>query len=382
MIVSNLMSDLRKNEMGKMILTSGPSITQKEIDYVTDAVTNGIDEHWGDYIKRFEKAFANYIGVKHALTTSSCTGALHLALVACGIKEGDEVIVPDCSWIATASAVRYVGATPVFADVLPDTWCINPESIIDCISSQTKAIIPVHLYGHPSAMSWIMDIARTFKLKVIEDAAPSVGATIAGKRTGSFGDIGCFSFQGAKMLATGEGGMLVTDNDELFERVKHFAEHGRASSGFEISDIGYKYKMSNLQAALGLAQLERVDDLIAQKRQIYEWYYDELKAIQGISLNRRNTEGEKSIYWMTSIVLNKKFAVTRDELMMLLKDRDIDTRPFFPPMSSFPMFKSCHNPVAKHIGANGINLPSGHRINQSQVIYICDCIKDILWEYE
>jgi len=249
-----------------MILTAGPSITQKEIDYVTDAVTNGIDEHWNDYIKRFEKAFAEYIGVKHALTTSSCTGALHLALVALGIKEGDEVIVPDSSWIATASVVRYVNAKPVFADVLPSSWCIDPDSIKRLITSRTKAIIPVHLYGQPADMTRIMDIADLHGLKVIEDAAPSVGAEIDGKHTGSFGDIGCFSFQGAKMVSTGEGGMIVTDDTELFERVKHFAEHGRSGSGFDISDIGYKYKMSNIQAALGLAQLERVDVLIAKKR--------------------------------------------------------------------------------------------------------------------
>lgn len=368
--------------MDKMILTSGPSITQIEIDYVTDAVTNGIDEHWGDYIKWFEKAFAEYIGVKHAMTTSSCTGALHLALVALGIGKGDEVIVPDCSWIATASAVRYVGAEPVFVDIDPISWCISPQSIIEKISGRTKAIIPVHLYGQPADMAEIMIIAEEYNLSVIEDAAPSVGAEISGKHTGSFGDIGCFSFQGAKMLATGEGGMLVTNDSKLFEKVKHFAEHGRSGSGFEISDIGYKYKMSNLQAALGLAQLERVEELIAKKVQIYEWYREELKSISGLWLNKQNTDSEKSIYWMTSIVLNKGFAVTRDELMSALKERNIDTLPIFPPMSSFRMFASCNNPVARHVGDNGINLPSGHRITHDQVIYICDCIKEILWEYE
>lgn len=370
-----------------MILTAGPSITQKEINYVTDAVTNGIDEHWNDYIKRFEKAFAEYIGVKYALTTSSCTGALHLALVACGIKEGDEVIVPDLSWIASASVICYTGGKPVFADVKPDSWCISPQVLESRITNKTKAIIPVHLYGQPAEMDMIMLIAEKYGLKVIEDAAPSVGATFQGKHTGSFGDIGCFSFQGAKMVATGEGGMLVTDDSELFERVNHFAEHGRSAyPSFEISDIGYKYKMSNLQAALGLAQLERVDELIAKKKLIFDWYCEELKHTEGISLNRCNVPFEESIYWMTSIVLNEDydFGISRDGLMKKLKEKNIDTRPFFPLMSTFPMFNNVkyNHPVAEHLSENGINLPSGHRITHEQVIYVCDCIKEILWEYE
>jgi len=361
-----------------MILTAGPSITQKEIDYVNDAVQNGWNEHWGDYIKKFEKSFAEYIGVKHALTTSSCTGALHLSLVALGIGKGDEVIVPDISWIATASVVRYVGAEPVFADVLKDSWCIDPKSIENRITEKTKAIIPVHLYGQPADMLEILRIAKKHNLKVIEDAAPSIGAEYNGKRTGSFGDISGFSFQGAKLMVTGEGGMLVTDNSELFEVVKHYAEHGRASTGFEISDIGFKYKMSNMQAALGLAQLERADELIGKKVQLYEWYSEGLKNTEGITLNKLNTETEKSIYWMSSIILNKDFGITRDELMEKLRNRNIDSRPLFPQMSSFRMFKNYDNPVAKHIANNGINLPSGHERTQEEIAYICKTIREIL----
>ena len=237
-----------------MILTAGPSITQREIDYVTDAITNGHGAHWGDYIARFEKAFAEYIGVKHAMATSSCTGALHLGLLALGI-DGGEVILPDMSWIASASVIRYVGAKPVFVDIEPDSWCINPMSIIKAITHRTKAIMPVHLYGQPSDMHTIHQIADEYNLKIIEDAAPSVGAEFNGHKTGSTGDVAGFSFQGAKMLSTGEGGMFVTNDSDLFDRAKHFAEHGRSGSGFHITDIGYKYKMSNLQAAWGLAQL-------------------------------------------------------------------------------------------------------------------------------
>lgn len=362
----------------KMILTAGPSITQKEIDYVNDAVRNGWNEHWGDYIKKFEKSFAEYIGVKHALTTSSCTGALHLSLVALSIGKGDEVIVPDISWVATASVIRYVDAEPVFADVLQDSWCIDPKSIEKRITKKTKAIIPVHLYGQPADMQEILHIAKKNNLKVIEDAAPSIGAEYHGKRVGNFGDIAAFSFQGAKLMVTGEGGMVVTDNTELFEIVKHYSEHGRASTGFEISDIGFKYKMSNIQAALGLAQLERADELIAKKVQLYEWYSAGLRDIEGIMLNKSNTEMEKSIYWMTSIILNKNFGVSRDELMNKLRERKIDSRPLFPQMSSFRMFKSYDNPMAYHIANNGINLPSGHERTQEEVSYICKSIKDIL----
>jgi perosamine synthetase len=362
----------------KMILTAGPSITQKEIDYVNDAVKNGWNEHWGDYIQKFEKSFAEYIGVKHALTTSSCTGALHLSLVALGIGSGDEVIVPDISWVATASVVKYVGAEPVFADILSDSWCIDPSSMEKHITGKTKAIIPVHLYGQPAQMDAVLEVARKHGLKVIEDAAPSIGAEYEGQKTGSFGDISGFSFQGAKLMVTGEGGMLVTDNSELFEKVIHFAEHGRSSTGFDITDVGFKYKMSNIQAALGLAQLERVDELIEKKVQIYGWYSDRLRDIEGLRMNKSNTQSEKSIYWMSSIVLDRNFGVTRDQLMSQLKEDMIDTRPMFPQMSIFPMFNDYLNEVAKHIASNGINLPSGFDRTEDEIGYICDRIKKAL----
>lgn len=364
--------------MSKMILTAGPSITKLEVDYVTDAVKNGVDEHWGDYIKEFETEFAEYIGVRHALSTSSCTGALHLALVALGVKAGDEVIVPDLSWVATASAVCYTGATPVFVDVLPYTWCMDPIDLQDKITLRTKAIIPVHLYGHPARMDEIMAIARKYEIKVVEDAAPSIGAEYKGRRTGSWGDCAAFSFQGAKTLSTGEGGMFVTDDTRLYEEVKHYAEHGRVSAGFDISTVGYKYKMGNLQAALGLAQLQRVEELVNKKRQIYNWYCKELDGVEGLLMNESMSDKEKPAYWMTSIVLEKEFRANRDGLMRKLKERGIDTRPFFPPISSFPMFSVQNNYVAEYLGANGVNLPSGHRLTHKEVIYVADCVKDIL----
>lgn len=366
---------MKKN---KMILTAGPSISRKEINYVKDAVRKGWNENWNNYIVKFEESFSKYVGVKYALSTSSCTGALYLSLVALGISSGDEVIVPDITWVATASAVKYVNAQPVMADVKRDTWTIDPEAIRKKITSKTKAIIPVHLYGTPSDMEAIMELARNYGLKVIEDVAPAIGAHIKGKKMGSWGDCAGFSFQGAKLITSGEGGMFVTNNEELFGKVKHLNEHGRVSAGFDVTDIGYKYKMSNVQAALGLGQLERVDELINKKITIYNWYKKRLKDIEGISFNKENTADFKSVYWMTSIVLDRSFTVSRDDLIKGLKEHDIDSRPFFPQLSTFRMFKKADNPVAKHLADNGINLPSGHNRSEKEIDYVCSVVRKLL----
>ncbi|MHA1409549.1 MAG: DegT/DnrJ/EryC1/StrS family aminotransferase [Candidatus Odinarchaeia archaeon] len=367
-------------EMRKMILTAGPSITQKEIDYVVDAVKNGWNENWDSYLKRFEEAFASFIGVKYALATSSCTGAMHLALLALGIKDGDEVIIPDLAWVATANVVKYTGAEPVLVDVLEDTWCLNPESIKKAITKKTRVIMPVHLYGHPCEMDEINSIAKKYGLYVVEDAAQSIGSLYNDKRPGSLGDIGCFSFQGAKIMVTGEGGMLITNNEELYERAKFYNNHGRDPKGsFWIYEVGYKYKMSNLQAALGLAQLERIDELVEKKRLIYKWYKERLEDIEGIKLNVEKNN-VKNNYWMTSIVLNGKFSVGRDELMKRLKEEfQIDTRTFYYPISEFkPFNKRFENPTSMELARQGINLPSGHNLKVEEINWITQSIKKIL----
>ncbi len=270
----------------KRILTAGPTISQREIDYVVDAVTNGWNEHWSDYLVRFEQSFAQYVGTRFALATSSCTGALHLALLALGVGPGDEVIVPEVTWVATASAVSYAGATAVPVDVDPTTWCMDPASAERAITPRTKAIIPVHLYGHPTDMRAIRALADEHGLKVLEDAAPALGAEIEGRKAGSFGDVACFSFQGAKIMTCGEGGMLVTSDEALFERAKFLNDHGRdPRRPFVIAEFGYKYKMSNLQAALGLAQLERIEEMIAKRRLIYQWYRRRLGGTADLAMN-------------------------------------------------------------------------------------------------
>jgi perosamine synthetase len=362
-----------------MILTAGPSITDKEIDYVTDAVTNGWNDNWNVYLNKFEKAFANYIGVNNSVSTSSCTGALHLGLLACNIGKGDEVIVPDITWVATASTVTYVGAKPVFCDISEGSWCMDIKSMESLITPKTKAIMPVHLYGHPANMPEIMRLAKKYGLYVIEDAAPSIGAEVGGRKTGSFGDISGFSFQGAKILTTGEGGMLVSNNDELFNKAKFFGDHGRdPNSPLAAIDIGYKYKMSNIQAALGLAQLERVEELVDKKREINSWYREFLSSNNNIKITSE-LSGCKSIHWMTSMEVLDANYEDRAKIMNEMKSLNVDSRPVFSPMSSLPMFeRNAKNPVAYRIGKSAINLPSGHNLAKNQVEYVCEAVDKVV----
>jgi perosamine synthetase len=362
------------------ILTAGPSITQKEIDYVLDAVSIGWNENSSGYLTRFEKAFAAYTGTRFALATSSCTGGLHLALLGLGIGPGDEVLVPEVSWIATASAAVYTGATPVFVDIDRDTWCMNPESARQAITRNTRAILPVHLYGHPADMTALTALARAHSLAVLEDAAPALGAEVRGHKVGGLGDVAAFSFQGAKIMTTGEGGMVVTSDESLHQRIRFLNDHGRDPHvPFHISAVGYKYKMSNLQAALGLAQLERIEELVEKKRLIHRWYRDRLIDLPGVRLNAERSWA-RNIYWMTSLVLDDRLGINRDAVIAGLKQRRIDTRPFFPPMSSFPMFRRCadRNPVAYRIARQGINLPSGHNLTEGDIDRVCTALREVL----
>jgi perosamine synthetase len=362
-----------------LLLTAGPSISAQEVSYVVDAARNGWNHEWNKYLTRFEQAFAEYLGVRYALATSSCTGALHLALLALGIGPGDEVIVPDLTWVATANAVAYAGATPVFADVEPDSWCLDAESLRGKITSRTKAVIPVHLYGHPAHMDAILPVAAAHGLRVIEDAAPAVGAEYQGQRCGSFGDFSCFSFQGAKLLVTGEGGMLLTNDDALYERAGKLWDQGRVPGSFWINELGWKYKMSNLQAALGLGQLERVEALIEAKRRIFRWYEEGLDGVPYIRF-QREVSGTRSIYWMTSIVLEDGAPLARDALRARLRQHNIDTRPTFPAISRYPHWSRRQEPqpVANGIGERGINLPSGVGLRREQVDYVCACLREEL----
>ena len=364
----------------KMILTAGPSISSLEAYYAYDATLNGWNSRWSEYLKTFEKKFADYIGVKYAIATSSCTGALHLALTSLGIKPGDEVIVPDITWVATGNAVSYTGATPIFCDIDRDTWCIDVKSIEKLITPKTKAIVPVHLYGHAANMDEVMRIAKANNLFVVEDAAPAIGTTIGEKKVGSYGDFSAFSFQGAKLTVTGEGGMLLTDDKNLYDKAYSLWDQGRdLSRTFWINEMGWKYKMSNVQAAIGLGQLERVEDLIHAKRKIFGWYSERLKDLKSIKLCYEPTN-TRSIYWMSSIQVLSHAKLNRDQLSAQLKLRNIDTRPVFPSISQYPVWKTerTPQPVALEIGNSSLNLPSGVCLQESEVDYVCRMIKDLL----
>jgi perosamine synthetase len=359
-----------------IILTAGPSISQYEGYYAYDAALNGWNSEWSKYLDLLQHNFKEYIGVKYALATSSCTGAMHIALLALGITEGDEVIVPDQTWVATANAVRYVQATPVFVDVNSTDWTINPSEIVRAITPRTKAIMPVHMYGHPANMQKVLEIANKYNLFVVEDAAPSIGAEFNGKKTGSFGHFAAFSFQGAKLMVTGEGGMLLTNDDELYLKAKKIWDQGRNSEiniPFWIDEKGLKYKMSNIQAAIGLGQLNRIETLVAMKRRVFNWYERYLAGNQSVSLNHE-PKNSRSIYWMSSIEVLPASPVNRDQLINLLKSDNIDTRPVFPAISQYPIWDSGNilpRPVALHVGTNCMNLPSGVGLTEAKIKYIC-----------
>lgn len=369
------------DEVGKtMILTAGPSISSLESYYVNDAVNTGWNHKWADYLTRFENEFKAYVGTEYAMATSSCTGGLHIALAALEIGPGDEVIVPDITWVATANAVMYVGATPVFCDVDPKTWVMDSKSFASKITSKTKAVMPVHLYGHVCPMDEIMKIARDNKLYVVEDAAPSIGAEFNGKRTGSFGDFAAFSFQGAKLTVTGEGGMLVTSNKELYEKAKNIWDQGRdPKKTFWINSLGWKYKMSNVQAALGLGQLQRTDALIEAKRRIFSWYEEILRDQAHLDLCYEPAKS-RSIYWMTSISLKRSAKFTADQLRAELKKRNVDTRPVFPAISQYEYWprRQAPQPNAKIVGETSINLPTGVCMKKEEVQYVARQIVDLL----
>jgi perosamine synthetase len=369
------------------ISVAGPSITQKEIDYVADAVAHSWYGNANVYQNRFERAFAEYVGVKHAVSLPSCTSAIHLSLLALGIGPGDEVIVPDATWIASVAPVSYVGATPVFADIEEATWCLAPDSVACCMTGKTRAVIAVDLYGNMPNMDGLRAIVAGNGIPLIEDAAEALGAEYRAGRAGSFGDTGVFSFHGSKTLTTGEGGMLVTDREDVYRRVLYLRDHARAPGEkmFWNTEVGQKYRMSDLQAALGLAQLERLEELLERKREIFRWYRNELSEIGGLTLNPEALAGCNS-YWMTTAVLDPGLGLKKEELIEELRRKNIDCRPFFYPLSSLPAYARLpqaaearpRNRVCYAICPYGVNLPSALNLTRSQVVYVCDVLKGIL----
>ena len=302
--------------MKSRILYTKPSITELEISSATDAAANGWGDRCYEYIQRFEAMFKGHLDVDYAIATSSCTGALHMGMAALGIGPGDEVILADTNWIATASPIVHLGAKPVFVDILPDSWCLDPEQVEKAISPRTKAIVAVHIYGNLCDMDRLLTIGEKYGIPIIEDAAEAIGSVYHGKRAGSMGAFGAFSFHGTKTLTTGEGGMFVTNDPELYERVLTLSNHGRArgqTKQFWPDMVGFKFKMSNIQAAIGCAQLERIDDLIGRKREILKSYRDCLETLADVRMNPE-PPGTVNGAWMPTVVFGPQTKVTRERL--------------------------------------------------------------------
>jgi perosamine synthetase len=354
-----------------------PSITDLEVRYCAEAAREGWGPRCYEFIEKFELAFKNHLGVKYAIATSSCTGALHMGLAAVGLEPGDEVILADSNWIATVAPVVHLGARPVFVDILEDSWCLDPTQVQAAITPRTKAIIATHLYGNLCDMERLLAIAQQHEVALIEDAAEAIGSIYFGKRAGSMGRFGCFSFHGSKTITTGEGGMFVTNDDELYQRVMTLANHGRVSGQvkqFWPEVIGYKFKMSNVQAAIGLAQLERVSELVARKREIFYAYRDRFGNIPGVSMNPE-PRGTQIGAWMPTLIFAKETGVTREQLQAAFRAENIDARVFFYPLSSLPMFLgAAPSRLATDIPGRAINLPSYHDMTSGEQTRVAEVV--------
>lgn len=371
--------------MSDFIPVCEPLLGGNELKYLTDAVSTGWISSSGKYVTQFEDAFAKYCGVKYGVAVCNGTVAIHLALAALGIGKGDEVIIPSFTMIATAFAVCYTGAKPVFVDADKDTWNIDVTKIEEKITSHTKAIIPVHIFGNPCDMNAICSIAEKHNLYIIEDAAEAHGAEFAGKKTGSFSDIASFSFFANKNLTTGEGGMVVTDNEENYKKCKYFKNMCfpvDAPRVYSHDDIGFNYRMSNLHAAIGLAQTEKADEYRDMRIRNAELYKKNLSDCPGIVFQKDQLNG-LNVHWMNAIIINPtEYGHTKDELIEHLNEKGIDTRLLFVSMHRQKSLKEfgcdcCGEyPVTDWLTENGFYLPSASSLAEKQIKDICDVIKD------
>lgn len=372
-----------------LIPVAGPSITAREGELAREAALNAWGPDHYRYNARFERMMADYVGVAHAVSLPHATSGLHLALAAAGIAQGDEVIGPDVTWIASMAPVSYVGATPVFVDILPDTWCIDPAAVEAAITPKTRAIIGVDLYGSMCDWPALRDIADRHGVVLIEDAAEALGSTHSGQQAGSFGDMAVFSFHGSKTITTGEGGMLVTNDNKLHARVQKLRDHGRPPGDrfFQNDEVAFKYKMSAVQAALGIAQMERITELIDYKRRLFGWYRERLSDMVGLQLNAQPQQVQNS-YWMVTVVPDASFGHDKFSLQASLRSRGVDSRPFF---SRLSRLKAYENRAASArflnqvtlgdaAASRGVNLPSGYGLNEAIVDRVCAALREALFD--
>jgi perosamine synthetase len=366
---------------------AGPWITDAEVNAVLEAVQGHWYERSNDGIRAFEQAFATAVGRAHAISLPSCTSGLHLSLLALGVGPGDEVVVPDATWIATSAPISYVGASPVFADVDPVHWCLTVEALERVVSDRTKAVIAVDLYGSCGEVGDIEAFCDARGIALVEDAAEAAGAIWCDRPAGNFGVTSVFSFHGSKTLTTGEGGMVVTDDDALHERMAFLRDHGRAPGDVQFTnlEVAYKYKMGGLQAALGRVQLARLEELVGRKRHIFKWYLDRLGGIPGLTMNGEPA-GTRNAYWMSTVVLDPDLGWAEPDLAPRLRDLGVATRPFFHPLSSLPAYAGSadagraqgENVVSARLGRYGLNLPSALRLDERDVDRACATLLGLL----
>jgi len=373
---ANHIVDVHFHDKRTHIAVTNPLFDDEEIELVSECIISGWVSSGGPFVKKFEQLMADYCNVKYAVSCSSATAGLHLSLMAANIGPGDEVIVPSLTFIATANAVTYTGAKPVFVDSEIETWNIDPGRIKEAITKRTKAIIPVHLYGHPADMDLINDIADDYNLLVIEDAAEAQGAIYKDRIVGSLSHIAIFSFFGNKVITTGEGGMIVTNNEEIAEKCRILRDHGMSpDKRYWHEVIGYNYRMTNMQAALGVAQMGKIEKIISRKKEIAEEYKKHFQDIPGITLPA-NMEWAQSVYWLYTILIDNKITGCKvEKLMSALKAQGIDSRPVFPPVHTQPVYKNDRSlPVSEKISSIGISLPSASEIRDEDIKKVCDVI--------
>lgn len=364
------------------IRMADPWVTEHEVSVVTDMMRNGWANY--DYVEKFQPEFAAYHDRAYGIMTPNCTSALHLLLLALGIGQGDEVIVPECTWTGSVAPITYTGATPVFCDIEERNWCLDPESVLQRVSPKTKAIIVVDLYGNMPQMERLAQIGEDRGIALIEDAAEALGSKYKGKKAGSFGVGSVFSFHRTKTLTTGEGGMLLLDDHSLYERAMFLRDHGRSQSvPYYTIEATPKYMPSNLQAAMGYGQFQRLAELIAKKRQIFFGYKKRLAGVADMVLNEESNDVYNGV-WATSLVLGKSHNMSKQLLMQGLQKQGLPSRPFFYPMSMLPAYASygtgdqIRNPVAYDVSARGITLPAAYQMTEDQLDIYCAGIKNIL----
>jgi perosamine synthetase len=356
-----------------------PWLGSKERLLLNECVTTRWVSSQGRFVGDFERAFAGYCGVKHGVATANGTAALHLALACLDIGPGDEVIVPTLSFIATANPVIYCGATPVFVDSVPDTWNLDPSAVEKAVSRRTRAIIAVHLYGHAAHMDELLAVARRHRLNVIEDACEAHGGEYRGAKVGSLGTVGCFSFYGNKIITTGEGGMLITDNDAIAEKARLLRDHAMSTKRkYWHSQIGYNYRMTNMQAALGVAQMERIERVIVRKRRHAQLYNSLLAEVPGITVPSEATWA-RHVYWLYTVLVEDRYKLSRKKLMKALALRGIETRPTFYPISTMPPYRNGNQrfSVAERISKRGLSLPSFPQLKEKTIREICRAIGEL-----